>query len=79
MIKPLAETVRGTIKVTVIEAVQRQGECREWGTVDNQRVCLVYSYEIYPSEATKTTRLIVRKLSSLPPDIGAAKPRDPPP
>ena len=79
VIKPMAETVRGTIHVTVIEAVQRQGECREWGTVDNQRVCLVYSSEIYPSEARKTTRLIVRKRSPLPPEMGAARSRDPSP
>ena len=63
VIKPVARTIRGEVRVKVLEGVRRRGSCLQYNYVEGQQVCVAYSYVVVQQTATKNVRLRVERTS----------------
>jgi hypothetical protein len=64
-LKPMGTQVRGTIAISVMEGIRRQGPCSRWNVVNGVRVCVEYSYVVRFSQTRKSTSLRVARLSQV--------------
>ena len=63
VLRPMAGTIQGEIRVWVIEAIQQQGLCSRRGIVNGLEVCAAYARVVRERPVDKTARLrVVQKV-----------------
>jgi hypothetical protein len=67
VLRPLGRSVRGTLRIPVMETVQARGPCIQYQqTSTGQRVCVQYSTVTRTRRTTKNTQLRVIKIGETP-------------
>ncbi len=66
LLKPAPETIRGEMRVIVTESIRSRGPCIQYGTVDNQQVCIAYEWTLRPRAASKRATLRVFEVGDRP-------------